>query len=124
MKSLKENQDLCDSRTWRQASLLSPALDSRSFRHRLGQGLHTLLLLDWGGWRGEERVGDEVLEADPVLGVPLEQVVEEVGELRRGPTGHPGGQAGIPLIELFQSLGNSVSDSFQSSQIFICFQTL
>ena len=33
------------------------------------------------GW-GEERMRDEVLEADAVLGVPLEQVVEEVGELR------------------------------------------
>ena len=51
---------------------------------------------------------DEVLEADAVLGVPLEQVVEEVGELRRGATGNPWCQSGIPLVELLQSLKETV----------------
>ena len=51
---------------------------------------------------------DEVLEADAVLGVPLEQVVEEVGELRRGATGNPWCQSGIPLVELLQSLKQTV----------------
>ena len=64
--------------------------------------------MDRGRGRGEERVGDEVLEADPVLGVPLEQVVEEVGELRRGPAGNPRGQSGISLVELLQSLWQKV----------------
>ena len=51
---------------------------------------------------------DEVLEADAVLGVPLEQVVEEVGELRRGAAGNPWCQSGIPLVELLQSLKETV----------------
>ena len=51
---------------------------------------------------------DEVLEADAVLGVPLEQVVEEVGELRRGTAGNPWCQSGIPLVELLQSLKETV----------------
>jgi hypothetical protein len=60
--------------------------------------------MDRGCGRGEERMRDEVLEADAVLGVPLEQVVEEVGELRRGAAGNPWCQTGVPLVELLQSL--------------------
>ena len=53
-------------------------------------------------------MGDEVLEADAVLGVPLEQVVEQVGELGGGAAGNPRGKTGIPLIELLQSLWQTV----------------
>ena len=55
---------------------------------------------------------DEVLEADAVLGVPLEQVVEEVGELRRGATGNSRCQSRVPLIELLQSLEETVLKTF------------
>ena len=64
--------------------------------------------MDRGCGRGEERMRDEVLEADAVLGVPLEQVVEEVGELRRGAAGNPWCQSCIPLVELLQSLKETV----------------
>ena len=53
-------------------------------------------------------MGDEVLEADAVLGVPLEQVVEQVGELGGGAAGNPRGKPRIPLIELLQSLWQTV----------------
>ena len=98
--------NLGDSWTWWKTSLLSPSLDPSSFRHRLRRGsLHrSLLLWERGLWRGEEGVGDEVFEADPVLGVPLEQVVQQVGELGRGAAWHPGGQSSVPLVELLQSL--------------------
>ena len=98
-------EDLCDSRTRRQATLLSPSFNSRSLWNCLRCGCFScLLLMNRGrGW-GEERMRDEVLEADAVLGVPLEQVVEEVGELRRGATGNPRCQSRVPLIELLQSL--------------------
>ena len=64
-------------------------------------------------------MGDEVFEADPVLGVPLEEVVEQVGELGRGAAWHAGRQSSVPLVELLQSLrGKAVkpgSTSFTSS---------
>ena len=49
-------------------------------------------------------MGDEVFEADPVLGVPLKQVVQQVGELGRSATWHAGSQSSVPLVELLQSL--------------------
>lgn len=49
---------------------------------------------------------DEILKADPVLGVALEEVVEEVSELGRGAAGNPRRQAGIALIELLEGLGS------------------
>ena len=49
-------------------------------------------------------MGDEVFEADPVLGVPLKQVMQQVGELGRGAAWHAGGQSSVPLVELLQSL--------------------
>lgn len=56
---------------------------------------------------------DEILKADPVLGITLEEVVEEVSELGRGATGNPRSQAGIPLIELLEGLrrGGELWDS-------------
>ena len=62
-------------------------------------------------------MGDEVLEADPVLGVPLEQVVEEVGELRRGAAGNPRGQSGISLVELLQSLEKNSTEHLRHISI-------
>ena len=64
--------------------------------------------MDRGRGRGEERMRDEVLEADAVLGVPLEQVVEQVGELGGGAAGNSRGKPGIPLVELLQSLWQKV----------------
>ena len=49
-------------------------------------------------------MGDEVFEADPVLGVPLEEVVKQVGELGGSAAWHAGGQSSVPLVELLQSL--------------------
>lgn len=49
---------------------------------------------------------DEILKADPVLGITLEEVVEEVSELGRGATGNPRRQARISLIELLEGLGS------------------
>ena len=54
-------------------------------------------------------MGDEVFEADPVLGVPLEQVVQQVGELGGSAAWHAGGQSSVPLVELLQSLQDSIS---------------
>ena len=68
--------------------------------------------MDWGCGRGEERMRDEVLEADAVLGVPLEQVVEEVGELRRGAAGNPRCQTGISLVELLQCLKETLQKTY------------
>ena len=102
-------KDLCDSRTGRKTALLPPSLDSSSLWHCLCStrlSCHCLLLRGRG--RGEERVGDEVLEGDAVLGVPLEQVVEQVGELGGGAAWNPRGKSGISLIELLQSLGETV----------------
>ena len=100
-------KDLCDSRTRGKTTLLSSSFDSRSLWYGLCYprlSCRCLLLMDRGRGRGEERMGDEVLEADAVLGVPLEQVVEQVGELGGGAAGNPRGKPGISLVELLQSL--------------------
>ena len=109
------NQDLCDSRTRGQATFLPSAFHSRSLRHRLRCGClrcRSLLRMDRRRGRGEERMRDEILEADAVLGVPLEQVVEEVGELRRGTAGNPRCQTGISLVELLQCLKETLQKTY------------
>ena len=92
---------LSDGRTGRKTALLPPSLGACTLWH----GTRCGRLLWARGHRGrEERVGYEVLEADPVLGVPLEKVVQEVGKLWAGATWDPRGQPGVPLVELLQSL--------------------
>ena len=47
---------------------------------------------------------EELLEVDPVLGVALEQAVEEVGEEGGGARRDPGRQPAVLLVELLQGL--------------------
>ena len=47
---------------------------------------------------------EELIKVDPILGVPHEQVVEEVGEEGRCAGGYPWRQPGILLVELLQRL--------------------
>ena len=102
-------EDLCDCRTRRKTTLLPPSLNSSSLWHCLCcPSLSCQRLLLRGRGRGEEWVRDEVLEGDAVLGVPLEQVVEQVGELGGGAAWNPRGKSRISLIELLQSLGETV----------------
>jgi hypothetical protein len=47
---------------------------------------------------------EELLEVNPILGVPLEQAVEQVGEEGGGPGGNPRRQPAVLLVELLQRL--------------------
>ncbi len=47
---------------------------------------------------------EELLEVNPILGVPLEQAVEQVGEKGRGPGGDARRQPAVLLVELLQRL--------------------
>ncbi len=47
---------------------------------------------------------EELLEVNPILGVPLEQAVEQVGEEGRSPWRNPRRQPAVLLVELLQRL--------------------
>jgi hypothetical protein len=52
----------------------------------------------------EEWVVEELLEVDPVFGVPLKQVVQKVGEKGGGAGWYPRRQPGVLLVKLLQRL--------------------